>query len=72
MPSWTVAYQAPLFMRFSRQEYWGELLFPSPRALPESVIQSVSPALEGRFFTTELAEKPSDELENPSQDITMW
>ena len=59
-------------MRFSRQEYWSELLFPSPRALPESVIQSVSPALEGRFFTTELAEKPSDELENPSQDITMW
>ena len=25
----TVAYQAPLFMGFSRQEYWSGLLFPS-------------------------------------------
>ena len=29
---WTVALQAPLSMRFSRQEYWSGLLpFPSPR-----------------------------------------
>ena len=27
---WTVAYQAPLSMGFSRQEYWSELPFPSP------------------------------------------
>ena len=27
---WTVAYQAPLSMRFSRQEYWSRLPFPSP------------------------------------------
>ena len=26
----TVAYQAPLSVRFSRQEYWSGLLFPSP------------------------------------------
>ena len=26
----TVAYQAPLSMGFSRQEYWSELPFPSP------------------------------------------
>ena len=26
---WTVAYQAPLFMGFSRQEYWSGLPFPS-------------------------------------------
>ena len=25
---WTVAHQAPLSMEFSRQEYWGGLLFP--------------------------------------------
>ena len=25
---WTVGYQAPLSMRFSRQEYWSGLLFP--------------------------------------------
>ena len=29
-PIWTVAHQAPLFMEFSRQEYWSGLPFPSP------------------------------------------
>ena len=28
---WTVAYQAPQSMEFSRQEYWSGLLFPSPK-----------------------------------------
>ena len=28
---WTVARQAPLFMGFSRREYWSGLPFPSPR-----------------------------------------
>ena len=27
---WTVAYQAPPSMEFSRQEYWNGLPFPSP------------------------------------------
>ena len=27
---WTAAYQAPLSMAFSRQEYWSELPLPSP------------------------------------------
>ena len=27
---WTVAHQAPLFMEFSRQEYWRKLPFPTP------------------------------------------
>ena len=31
---WTVAYQAPLSVGFSRQEYWSGLPFPSPGALP--------------------------------------
>ena len=31
---WTVAYQAPLSMGSSRQEYWSGLLFPSPQDLP--------------------------------------
>ena len=29
---WTVAYQAPLSMGFSRQEYWSGVPLPSPRA----------------------------------------
>ena len=28
---WTVAYQAPLSMGFSKQEYWNGLPFSSPR-----------------------------------------
>ena len=41
---WTVAYQAPLSMGFSRQEYWSGLPFPSPD-LPDSGIEPGSPAL---------------------------
>ena len=32
--NWTVAYQAPPSMGFSRQECWSELPFPSPGDLP--------------------------------------
>ena len=32
---WTVAFQAPLSMGFSRQEYWSVLPFPLPRDLPD-------------------------------------
>ena len=36
---WTVAYQAPPSMGFSRQEYWGGLPFPSPGDLPNPGIE---------------------------------
>ena len=55
---WTVAYQAPPSMGFSRQEYWSGLPFPPPGDLPNSGIKPSSPALAGRFFTTELTGKP--------------
>ena len=42
---WTVAYQAPLSMGFSRQEYWSGLPFPSPGNLPDPEIEPGSPAL---------------------------
>ena len=51
--SWTVAHQAPLSMGFSRQEYWSVLPLPSPGNLPDIGIKPTSPALTGRFFTTE-------------------
>ena len=54
---WTIAHQAPLSMRFSRQDYWSGLPFPSPGDLPDPRIKPVSPALAGRFFTTELPGK---------------
>ena len=43
---WTVACQAPLPMEFSRQEYWSELPFTSPRDLPDSEVEPRSPALQ--------------------------
>ena len=36
---WTVAYQAPPSMEFSRQEYWRGLPFPSPEDLPKPGIK---------------------------------
>ena len=43
---WTVAYQAPLSMGFSRQEYWSGLPFPSPGYLPDAGIKPGSPTLQ--------------------------
>ena len=48
---WTVAYQAPLSMRFSRQECWSRLPFPSPGDLPNPGTEPGSPTLKGRCFT---------------------
>ena len=39
---WTVACQAPLSMRFSRQEYWSGLSFPPPGDLPNPGIEPAS------------------------------
>ena len=55
---WTVAYQAPPSMRFSRQEYWSGLPFPSPGDLPDPGIKPGSPALEADALTSEPPEKP--------------
>ena len=41
---WTVAYQAPPSMGFSRQEYWSGVPFPFPEDLPDSGIEPGSPA----------------------------
>ena len=52
---WTVALQAPLFMGFSRQEYWSELPCPPSGDLPNPGIEPgsfSSPALTVGFFTT--------------------
>ena len=60
---WTVTHQDPLSMGFFRQEYWSGLPFPPPGDLPDPGIEptSASPALIGRFFTTDSPEKPRSE-----------
>ena len=55
---WTVAYQALQSMECSKQEYWSGLPFPSPGDLSNPRMEPTSPALEGRFFTTESPGKP--------------
>ena len=48
-------------MGFPRQEYCSGLPFASPGGLPDpgiSLVSLVSPALAGRLFTAEPAEKP--------------
>ena len=68
---WTVTQKAPRSMRFSRQEYWGGLSFPSPGDLPDPGIKPhlliPPPSSRGlgapaprssRFFTTEPTWEP--------------
>ena len=45
-------------MESSRQEYWSGLPFPPPGDFPDPGIEPESPALAGRFFTTEPTGKP--------------
>ena len=42
-------------MELSRRQYWSGLPFPSSGDLPDSGIKPVSPAISGRFLTTEPA-----------------
>ena len=54
----TVAYQGPLSMGFSRQEYRSELPFPSPGDLPNPGIEPGSPALLADVLPSETPGKP--------------
>ena len=51
---WTVAYQAPPSMGFSRHECWSGLPFPSPGDLPDPGIEPGSPTLQADAFPSEL------------------
>ena len=53
MTKWTVAHHAVLSMGFSRQDNWSQLPYPSPGDIPDPGMEPTSPALAGRFFTTE-------------------
>ena len=50
---WTIAYQAPRSMEFSRQQYWSGLPFPSPRDLPNPGIEPQSPMLQADTLPSE-------------------
>ena len=50
---WTIAYQAPSSMGFSRQEHWSGLPFPSPGDLPDPEVKPESLALQADAITSE-------------------
>ena len=56
---WTVAYQAPPSMGFSRQECWSRLPFPSPGDIPDPGIEPKSPALWADALPSEPPRKPT-------------
>ena len=56
---WTIDYQAPQSMEFSRPEYWSGLPFPSPVDLPNPGIKPGSPALQADALLSESPGKPS-------------
>ena len=50
---WTVAYQAPPSIKFSRQEFWSGLPFPFPGDLPDPGLEPGSPALQADALPSE-------------------
>ena len=56
--TWTVAYQTPPSMGFSRQECWSGLPFPSPRDLPDPGIEPRCPTLQADALPSEPPGKP--------------
>ena len=56
---WTVAYQVPPSMEFSRQESWSRLTFPSPGDLPDPGIEPRFPTLRADALLYELPGKPN-------------
>ena len=58
MAPWTVAYQAPPSIEFSRQEYWIGLPLLSPGDLPDPGIKPGSPTLQADTLPSEQPGKP--------------
>ena len=66
---WTVAPQAPLYVGFSRQDYWNGLPFPSQGNLPDPGMEPVSlksPASASSSLPLEPPGKPE------FLDATFW
>ena len=59
---WAIAHQAPLFMGFSRQEYWNGLPCPPPEDLPNQGIKHRSLTLQADSLSSEPPGKPGSIL----------
>ena len=58
--SWTVTHEAPLFMEFSRQEYYSGVPFSSPEDLPNPGIKHGCPTLQANSLLSEPPGKPHE------------
>ena len=67
----TVAHQGPLSLRYSRQEYWSGLPFPSPGDLPDAGVEPGSSALQADSLPTEPQGKPSHHVTSQQQQVAM-
>ena len=65
MTPWTITYQAPWSMGFSRQEYWSGLPFPSPGDLPNPGIEPGSPTWQADSLSSEPPGEPRREQNIP-------
>ena len=66
---WTVTYQVPPSMGFSRQEYCIGLPFPSPGDLPNPGIEPGSPALQADSLPSEPPGKPQLECATTRESV---
>ena len=70
MTLWTIALQAPLSMEFSRQEYWSELPFPSPKIF---LTQGLNPdLLHCRWILYRLSHQGSFSAEWQQYSASSW
>ena len=69
---WTVAYQAPPPMEFSRQGYWSGLPFPSPGDLPNPGIEPGSPSLQADALPSEPPGKLKNWNLSPIAKSNLW
>ena len=67
---WTVAYQAPSSMGFSRQEYWSGLPLPIPGDLLDPGIEPGSPAFQADALTSKPSGKPISTITD--QKYLIW
>ena len=67
-----IARQAPLSLRFSRQEYWSVLSFPSPGDLPDPRLEPRSSAVQADSLPFEpLLKPPRFNSKDTKAELTM-
>ena len=71
---WTIAFQAPLSLGFTRQQYWSGLPFPSPGDLPDwgdQICISCTRRWVLYRWATEIPAKPTDGKKKKKKNLNM-